>query len=216
MMKKNRHPSNDTSNDANVPEDIIIDDIASEAGTSADAEVLDGMNAKADGSDVGEESDLSPEARIQSLQDKVAVLEDAVLRGKAEIQNVQRRGVQQRQDAIRFANADLMKSMLSVVDDFQRAIEAASKTDDVASVVDGIKLVHENFMKAMTEAGLEPIDAVNQPFDPHVHEAMLQQPSDKHEPGTVIEEITKGFKLRDRTLRPARVIVSKSVDEPSS
>ncbi len=215
-MKKNRHPSNDSSNDANAPEDIIIDDDTAKASATGDAEIIDSAETLTDDGGVSEESDLSPEARIEALQNKIASLEDALLRGKAEAQNVQRRGVQQRQDAIRFANADLMKSMLGVVDDFQRAIEAASKSDNVASVVDGIKLVHENFMKAMTEAGLSPIEAVNQPFDPHVHEAMLQQPSDKHEPGMVIEEITKGFKLHDRTLRPARVIVSKAVDEPSS
>ncbi len=208
-MKKNRHPSNDTSKDTTSPEDIVIDNVTAEADASRDTEAFE---ARANDGNVVNEADLSPEARIQFLQEKVASLEDAILRGKAEAQNLQRRGLQQRHDAIRYANADLMKSMLSVVDDFQRSLEAAEKTDDLDSVVSGIKLVYENFMKAMTESGLEPIAAVNRPFDPHVHEAMLQQPSDMHEPGMVLEEITKGFKLHDRTLRPSRVIVSKAVE----
>jgi len=208
-MKKKHHPSNQTKEVIEPPDDVVGE---TKIDLDAPTEVADASEGAAE----DHLAEMSPEQRIQCLQEKVASLEDTLLRSKAEAQNVQRRGLQQRQDAIRYANADLMKSMLSVVDDFQRSLEAASKTDNVASVVDGIKLVYENFMQAMASAGLEPIEAVNQPFDPHVHEAMLQQPSDKHEPGTVLEEITKGFKLRDRTLRPARVIVSKAVDEPSS
>ncbi len=214
-MKKKRHQSNQTE-DATIPaDDVFVDKVNVDDVEQADTQDVGAVDQSDTAGGQGDNPEMTPQEVIHSLQDKIASLEDALLRQKAEGQNVQRRAGQQRLEAIRFANADLMKSLLSVVDDFQRSLDAATSTDNVASVVDGIKLVYDNFMKAMTDAGLEPIEAIHQPFDPHVHEAMLQQPTDECAPDIVIEEITKGFKLHERTLRPARVIVSKAIDKAS-
>ena len=150
---------------------------------------------------------------IEELNSKIAVLEDNLLRAKADCQNLQRRSAQERTAAVRYANAEMMRSLLDVVDDLQRSCDAAKDCPGASSLVDGIRLVYENLMKALRSYGLEEISAVRQPFDPHVHQAMIQQPSSDHPAGTVLEEIARGYRLYDRVLRPAQVIVSKAVDE---
>jgi molecular chaperone GrpE len=145
-------------------------------------------------------------------QQRIAQLEGALLRAKADYQNFQRRAAVERSEGIRYANADVMKSMLSVLDDFERSLEAAESSDDLQALVDGIRLIYDNLSQALRAHGLESIDALHQPFDPNVHEAMLQQPSAEHPSGMVVEQIAKGYRLRDRVLRPARVIVSKGVE----
>ena len=145
-------------------------------------------------------------------QQRIAQLEGALLRAKADYQNFQRRAAIERSEGVRYANADVMKSMLSVMDDFERSLEAAKSSDDLKALVDGIHLIYDNLSQALRAHGLESIEALHQPFDPNVHEAMLQQTSAEHPPGTVVEQIAKGYRLRDRVLRPARVIVSKGVE----
>ena len=145
-----------------------------------------------------------------SLRAKVDKLEDALLRARAEYQNYQRRAAVERSEAIRYANAGLMKSLLGVLDDFERAV--SSPNGEAGTDEEGIRLVQENLLKALREHGLETISAGNEPFDPSVHEALMQQPSPDHPSGTILEEFAKGYKLRDRVLRPSKVVVSKAVD----
>jgi len=149
---------------------------------------------------------------VERLEAKVALLEDKILRIKADYQNLQRRSAIERLEAVRYANAELVKSLLSVIDDFERSLEAAKTTDKLDAVVDGIRLVYENFVRALNAHGVEPIKALHESFDPHVHEAMMQQPSADVSPGTVIEEVSKGYQLRDRVLRPTRVVVSSAIE----
>jgi molecular chaperone GrpE len=149
---------------------------------------------------------------VAALKAKIDSLEDSLLRAKADFQNLQRRSAAERSEAIRYANADLLRSLLNVLDDFDRALESAEVTDNRQAVIDGVRLVHDNLMKAFKEAGLEQIDALGQPFDPKIHEALMQQPTDDFPPGTVVDQVARGYRLRDRVLRPARVIVSKPRD----
>ena len=156
----------------------------------------------------------APES-LEELLAKVGKLEDNLLRAKADYQNLLRRSAIERADAIRYANADFMKSMLGVLDDFERSLAAAEGSDKLDAVTHGVRLVYDNLTKAMRNHGLETIDALNEPFDPSVHEAMLQQPSDDHPPGTVIEQVARGYRLYGRVLRPAKVIVSKEAQSDS-
>lgn len=164
----------------------------------------------------GDQESQTPSAAVDEaaeLKARVDSLEDSLLRAKADFQNLQRRSAAERSDAIRYANADLLKSLLNVLDDFDRSLEAAEVSDNKDAVVEGIRLVHTNLMKALKEAGLEQVDALGQPFDPTIHEALLQQPTDDFPPGTVVDQVARGYRLRDRVLRPARVIVSKSREQ---
>lgn len=176
-------------------------------------------DSKAGGTTLADAVDAPREANagqctddVAILQAKVAALEDALLRAKADLQNQQRRSASDRADAIRFANADLMRSLLGVIDDFERTLAAADDPDNQKVVLDGIKMVHQNFAKALADAGLEIIDAKGRSFDPTMHEALMQQPTRDVQPGVVVEQIAKGYKLRDRMLRPARVVVAKAPD----
>lgn len=146
-----------------------------------------------------------PETRITSL-------EDQVLRGKADYQNLLRRTAMEQAQALRYANAELIRGLLSVVDDLERSLAAVEQSDDFGLLRDGVRLAYKNFMKALHDQGLEPIDSMLKPFDPAVHNAMMQRASSDDPPGTVIEVLTKGYRLRDRVLRPAMVIVSKDAD----
>lgn len=156
----------------------------------------------------GEQETAAPQT-VDELHQKIDKLSDSLLRAKADFQNLLRRGAIERADAIRYANAELMKSLLGVIDDFERSVAAMETSDNFAAVADGIRLVQENFLKALRVQGLETIDVRHEPFDPTIHEALMEQPSDEHPVGTVVEQISRGYRLRDRVLRPARVVVSK-------
>lgn len=146
------------------------------------------------------------------LELKVESLRSSLLRAKADYQNLQRRSALERSEAICFANAELMRSLLGVLDDLERSLSAEDRSGKRPAAIDGIRLVYENFVKALRTHGLEPIDALHKPFDPQLHEALIQQPSTDHAPGTVLEEVAKGYRLRERVIRPTKVVVSKAVD----
>lgn len=131
------------------------------------------------------------------------------LRAVAELSNYQRRSEKDRRDSLRYAHADFARSLLPVVDDFDRLLtNAADGKASLESLVEGVKLTRENFLKVLQQFEVRPIVAQDQPFDPAVHEALMEQPSD-HAERTVLQEVARGFKLHDRVLRPAKVIVSK-------
>ena len=153
----------------------------------------------------------SGQDHVGPLQAKIESLEDQLLRAKAEMQNIQRRAAQERNEAIRFANADLMRALIPVLEDFDRALEATDATDH--AILEGTQLVHANLIKALREAGLEPIEAKGEDFDPAIHEALMHHPTPDAPPGRVIDQVTRGYRLRDRVLRPARVVVAKAPEE---
>ena len=103
-----------------------------------------------------------------------------------------------------------MKPLVQIVDDFERALSTADPTKDMKPFVEGMRLVHQNLTKALADHGLETVEASNQPFDPSLHEALMQKPTTQHSAGTVIEQVAKGYRLRGRIIRPARVIVAKA------
>lgn len=153
-----------------------------------------------------------PSDRAASLETRVAELEDSLLRAKADFQNLQRRAAVERAEAVRYGNAELMRSLLGAIDDFERSLAAAESSENHESVIEGVRLVHANLVKALNDHGLETIEALHEPFDPNIHEALMRQPSQEHEPGTVVEQIAKGYRLRDRVVRPAKVIVAAAPD----
>ncbi len=188
-----------TAHDATPPESAV------ESVEPTDAQEAE---ASAEAPDVPE--------TIESLREKVAAIEEGILRSKADYQNLQKRTMKEKSDSIRFANADLMHSLIGVLDDFERTLAASEKEDNAASFAQGVKLVYENLAKALRDNGLEQIPAIHEPFDPHVHEALMQVATKEHAAGLVIDEIAKGYRLRDRVIRPARVVVAKSADTNES
>ena len=138
-------------------------------------------------------------------------------RVSADYLNYQKRAQRDLIQAREFANEQLIKDLLPILDDMERAIEAArANTNAEDSLLTGMQLVHDNVAATLGRFGLKVIDAAGQPFDPQKHSAMMQQPSGDHPPQTVLQELQKGYQLKGRTIRPCSVIVSTEppADEP--
>lgn len=143
-----------------------------------------------------------------TAEERIARLEEEKLRLQAELQNVVKRALREKQEALKYAESDFAKELLVILDDFERTQESAKTAENVRAVADGVRIVYEHFLKVLRSRGVEPVEATGRPFDPDRHEAMLQQPSAEHPAGTVIQELQRGYMMYERVLRPARVIVS--------
>jgi molecular chaperone GrpE len=156
------------------------------------------------------------EAEIASLRQQLEAKDleaknnyERLLRQAAEVENFKKRSSREREDAIRFANESLVKDLLPVVDNLERAISHASGGGNGKPLVEGVEMVLRGLLDVLVKHGVSPISAQGQPFDPTKHEAMSQVESDEHEPNSVVEELHKGYMLRDRLLRAALVSVAK-------
>jgi molecular chaperone GrpE len=138
---------------------------------------------------------------------------DALQRLKAEFDNYRKRAARDQEQLVARAHERLVRELLPVVDDLERALEAAARHEE-AKLEEGVALVHRELRDALAREGLEEI-ATDGAFDPHVHEALLSQPSEAAE-GSVIEVAQKGYRLGDRVLRPARVVIAGPKEAPPS
>jgi molecular chaperone GrpE len=185
--------SEETKNDADEGK---VDE--STEGTSSDnAEIMD-----------SELDNLRQELAAKELEAKNNY--DRFLRQVAELENFKKRTARERDDISRFANETLIKDLLPVVDNLERAIAHASGGGNGKPIVEGVEMVLKGLLDVLTKHGVTQIASVGQPFDPTKHEAMSQVESDTHEPNSVVEEVHKGYILRDRLLRPALVSVAKA------
>jgi len=153
------------------------------------------------------------EARIAELERERDERLDDLRRLAADFDNYRKRAVRDQESLVARAHERLMKALLPVLDDLERALEAASKHEE-AKLEEGVELVARELRAALEREGLEEIETDGR-FDPHVHEALLSQPSE-HEEGSVLEVLQKGYRLGDRVLRPARVVVSQGAPEPQT
>jgi molecular chaperone GrpE len=135
---------------------------------------------------------------------------DRYLRQVAELENFKKRASREKDEAIRFANEALVKDLLPVVDNLERAVAHSKGGGNGKPLVEGVEMVLRGLFDALAKHGVVPIEAVGRPFDPEKHEAMAQIESGTYEPNTVVEEYHKGYLLRDRLLRPALVSVAKT------
>ncbi len=133
--------------------------------------------------------------------------DDAYLRLAADFDNYRKRVAREQAALTERANERLLNELLPVLDDLERALQAAAAHEE-AKLEEGVRLVHRALLALVTRHGLSEIDTEG-PFDPHVHEAMLAQPGDGVEEGSVLEVLQKGYRLGDKVLRPARVIVAQ-------
>lgn len=167
----------------------------------------------------------APEPRTDQeiLETKVASLEkdkkdnwDRYLRAAADLENLRKRQKREIDDAKLESKGRVLKEMLPVVDNLERAIEHATSQAGTNPIVEGVQLVLRQFLTAFERLEVTPIEAGGQPFDPNLHEAISQQESDAP-PGTVVQVLQRGYKSGDRLLRPALVVVAKtkSTSEPS-
>jgi len=147
---------------------------------------------------------------IDALQADRDQLFDRLQRLAAEFDNFRKRNAREQAAFAERANERLVKELIPILDDLGRALEAAAEREEV-KLEEGVRLVHRSLSELLTKQGLSEIETDGK-FDPHVHEALLSQPSDQEE-GSVIEVVQKGYKLGDKVLRPARVVVAASSEK---
>jgi len=167
-----------------------------------------------------EEEELPPPTpeELKELRQQAAKAEeyyDRLQRQVAEADNLRKRLAKEKQDAIRYANESLIEELLPTMDSFEMAISAARDSDDnsIDSLKTGIEMVYTQLKRTLEEIGVTEIDAIGQAFDPSEHEAMSRKKTDKAEEGTVLEQTRKGYRLRDRLLRAASVVVATALDD---
>ncbi|MFL5959784.1 MAG: nucleotide exchange factor GrpE [Gaiellaceae bacterium] len=131
--------------------------------------------------------------------------DDRLLRLAADFENYKKRAARERQEYVALANERLIGELLPILDDLERALSAAEQHEE-AQLEEGVRLVHRSLAGLLERHGVEPIETDGK-FDPHVHEALLSQPSEAEE-GSVLDVVQKGYKLGDRVVRPARVVVA--------
>jgi molecular chaperone GrpE len=148
---------------------------------------------------------------IERMAGQLVENRDKYVRLLADFDNFRRRAHKDRQDVVQFGHENLVKDLLSTVDNLDRAIEHAHQNDggDLASLLQGVELVQRELYAVLAQHEVHAIDAEGSDFDPSLHEAMAQVQDDSAPPNTVIEVLQRGYRLRDRLLRPARVVVAK-------
>lgn len=144
-----------------------------------------------------------------ALQQERNDLQDRLLRTAAEFDNYRKRTDRERRELSEAVGADLIRDILPVVDDLERALAAAADSPDEA-LRSGVELIHRQLVDVLRRRGAEPIDAVGQDFDPAWHEAILSEPADGRRDGEVVGEIRRGYRIGQRLLRPALVKVAKA------
>ena len=152
------------------------------------------------------------ELTVETLQEELAAARDATLRAAAEAQNARRRAEQDVEKARKFALERFAGDLLPVVDNLERALEAAAEAPEGNAIAEGVDLTLRSLLDVLGRFSIEQVDPAGEPFDPQLHEAMTMVPNPELEPNTVMDVMQKGFTLNGRLLRPARVVVSKAVE----
>lgn len=161
----------------------------------------------------GDSEATSPEPE-EGDTDELAQLKDKYLRLAADFDNYKRRNLKERQELFNYGNENLIKELLPVVDNLERAIghlRQAEEASEAKTLLEGVELTHRSLLTALTRSGVAEIEAAGSVFDPKLHEAVRQVESDEHAPGHVVEVLQTGYTLMDRLLRPALVVVASGV-----
>lgn len=156
---------------------------------------------------------LTPE-QLEDLKSRATRADEnweRLLRATADFENFKKRAARERQDAARYANESLIQKLIPVLDNFEMALQAAQAGAGASaqSLQAGIAMIQSQFKSVLAEVGVEEVDAAGKPFDPTMHEAVSQQESTEVAEGQVLQQLRKGYKLRERLLRPATVIVAR-------
>jgi molecular chaperone GrpE len=163
-----------------------------------------GRPADGDGPDGAAGAPADEVARLKQERDD---FREQALRARAEFANYQKRSKQQADTDRVYAAGSLAKDLLDPLDNLGRAIDAL-RASGAEGITAGLDMVQRQLLEVLAKHGVEPIEAMGTPFDPNLHDALLQQPTADHPEGTVVSELSKGYKIRDRVLRPSKVAVS--------
>jgi molecular chaperone GrpE len=180
---------------------------ASEAEPQS-AEASAAQVAQSENSSEGAAVAEAPLEELEHLRAELAQTKDHLLRAYAELDNYRKRVSQQIEQERRYAELALLRDLLPVLDDLYRAIEAGEKSGEASGLLAGVRMITEHLEQVLARHHCFRIEAEGKPFDPNLHEAVGQQPSDTYPPNTVLQVVRTGYQLHDRLVRPAQVIIS--------
>jgi len=142
------------------------------------------------------------------LQADLDRFRDLALRSQADFDNFKKRAAREKEDAIKYANSSLLERLIAIVDNFELGLSAAKEEGEQSPIYAGMNMVLKQLTDFLADNGLQPIDAEGQKFDPNLHEAIAHEPSDTVPEGVVVRQTRRGYRLKDRLLRPSGVVVS--------
>jgi len=151
-------------------------------------------------------------ANLEGKEKEIEELKERLLYQQADFENFKKLKAKEKQEVLRFGNETLIKELLPVIDNLERAIEHAGKTDEAKAIAEGVALTLNGFLKVLEKFDVSRVEAKGKKFDPNLHEAVYQEASDQVEPGTVIGEFQKGYLMDGRLLRPSMVSVAKMAE----
>lgn len=181
---------------------------ANAEASSEEASATQDSPADAQASETAEPAAEQAPSAEDSLKAELAAANDRNLRLMAEFDNFRRRSAREQLEIIETANGKLLEKLSEVLDNFERAFASENKAKDLETFEKGMQMIHDQFAKVLTDAGLEQLDPTGAEFDPNCHEALMQQPSEEVPEGHVVTVFMKGYKLKNKILKPAKVIVS--------
>lgn len=155
-----------------------------------------------------EEAEAAENPLVTELTKQVEESQQRFLRAQADFDNFRRRTTKEKEELAQYASMKLITQLLPVVDNFDRAVEAAKNGGDIESFLKGVDMIYRQFSQVLEQEGLKPMTTVGEAFNPDFHQAIMQVESDEYEEGIVVEEVQKGYVLKEKVLRPAMVKVS--------
>ena len=186
----------------------LSEELIREAENAANSNSTEEASQETSEKDSTQTEIASETSEIDSIKAELIAAQDRNLRLMAEFDNFRRRTAKEQLDLIETANAKLLEKLSEVLDNFERAFAAENKANDLEAFEKGMQLIHTQFAKTLTDAGLEQIDPVGQEFDPNCQEALMQQPSEEIPEGHIVTVFQKGYRLKGKILKTAKVIVS--------
>jgi len=180
----------------------VTEEVVEETAEQTTEEV-ETVEAEAEATEIAEVNE------VEELEKKLQDEENRYLRLRADFDNFKRRTQTERESAAKYRSQSLLTDLLPVLDNFERALQVEATTEDGQSIKKGIEMVYRSLVEATAKEGLEVIETVDHPFDPNVHQAVMQEQDDSKEAGVVLQELQRGYKLKDRVLRPAMVKVNE-------
>jgi molecular chaperone GrpE len=152
---------------------------------------------------------IDAEDPMAGLQADLDRFRDLALRSQADFENYKKRSAREKEEAIKYANSALLERLVSIIDNFELGLAAAKEQGEQSPIYSGMILVQKQLNDLLAENGLQPIEAEGKKFDPNLHEAIAHGPSDQVPEGMVLRQTRRGYRFKDRLLRPAKVVVSR-------
>ncbi len=203
MSKKMKNPRDKYEEELSSGEESP-EEVSEDASEPTEGEVV---------AEAEETPEVVEESELEKAKREVRENYDKFLRVFAEFENYKKRMERERAEFIKYANEGLIKDLLGVVDNFERAVEQAGENMQAEGLVQGMEMILKQFKEIHEKYGVREIQALGEFFDPNLHEAMMHEVADDHEENTVIGELQKGYILKDRLLRPSLVKVSKKAEK---